>query len=221
MSNQHVNQGQNNHKEFTTKSVGVASGKQKDLAGIILNPQEIAKAVERMLNALDIPSRSIHSVKVYEKNGSLEISTAIEEDLISERSVKGADIISRREAVVGNKVRIGTAIYNALRNKAYVGKLHYQRVTIKGDPYIVLNFDSEITLAFLYDIPYDDAFYKCVPIDPTIFEEDDDNKRKAKKMHKKLGYIPSGAIITWRDISKGFHPAQVTTMHPSTDRDDK
>lgn len=190
--------------EFTTHSLGIAASKKKDLQGVILPPNEIAQAVTTMLVHLHVPKDAIYDVKVVSKDGSLEISAIIEEYAVVDTGpVQIDDWLEFNPTVQGGKVKIKPLIFSALRNKAYYQKLHYQKCKIKGDRYITLNFDAEILLAFLYNIPYDDEFYKCSPFAFNI----------NKKTRKKLGYVPSGAILNWRNNDKGFHPNQVEDMN--------
>lgn len=194
--------------ELTSKSLGISAKRETDITGYVLKPQEITEGVITMLIKCGVPRDAVHSVRIgKDRDNHLEVIARIEEDAI--RASSGGKIsswIGISERATNLKIR--PEIYNGLRDKAYIGtqNLHYQKEKIKGDNYVAVNFDSDVLLAFMYDIDYTDEFLKVSPIEFGT----------GKNQRKKLGYSPCGAIVTFS--TKGFNPNQVREMHGDRDR---
>jgi hypothetical protein len=192
------------YQEITSASLGISAERKADLCGLILSPREITESVMLLFIKLGVSRNQIHSVRIARgnKDNGLEISMTVEEDAVTSRGeAKVTSWIGISERAT--KLRIRPEIYEGLKNKAFAGNLHYQKEKYKGDNYIVINFDAELLLSFIYNVDFSDAYLKVSPIE---VEND-------KKCNKKLGYRQCGAIMTFSNDNVGFNPKQVESVY--------
>jgi hypothetical protein len=206
--------------ELTTQVVGIAAQRKKDLQGVILNPEEIAKSVSLMFTKLGVGENRIYEIRSYVEDGRFLISAVIELNAVIENSRPKTDALDELFMQARNtKIRIRSSIYNGLRNKGYYKELKFRKEKVKGvGDCIVFTFDAAMLLAFIYDINYEDPFYKCTPIEVLRLLDATDSlskekEKKIRKFCKRNRFIPYGAVLTYSTNKGGFHPSQVENMH--------
>lgn len=228
-----------NEKRYnlTTKSLGIADAKAKNLAGYVLSQRELSNAATKVLIAVGIRPEDIRDIKV----GS-DIKTQ-ELRIICEVKYKAAFPPAEKKETgwlnfkeyddSPNKSAFNKAFYDALYNKVYHGKKKHLNIkVIRRDDkkFVSFEFDPQIFIAFVYDIVFTDPLYKVSAV-PTRWKPEsvvNDMKgsdRKAYKNRKKeylredlcncVAYVTfnPNAVYTDDNSDKGARTA-IKGFHP-------
>jgi hypothetical protein len=179
-----------NVDKLTTRSLGIADAKAKDLAGYVINPYEITTAVNKVFLAIGVSRDNIRAVRVgLDKNGKVHIIAEIAWSALKRKSTNNYE-----DAIVadysGGDNGLNPVFFSALHNKIYHGKKKHLRYHIvkrtdkkhgKKDSrkYVSIEINPEIFIAFVYNINFRDPWYKisAKPVrlkDPTKYKDKDD-----------------------------------------------
>lgn len=237
-----------NEFKLTTKSLGIAEAKAKDLSGYILNPRDLEDAAIKILIAVGIAPEEIRCVKVggtKEKNLRVIVEIYAKAFKKKEKEKKTA-LISFDDLCDDDEDElsyIDPKFFAALHNKVYHGKkkhLNMRKIdrTVPGEgkrqKVIQFEFDPQIFIAFVYDIPFTDRFYKISVVTRGLMNKQQLNKkydskkeRKKKELEiaewQKDGILPCTVYVTFANTDgtdRGFHPEQVDEYFDS-ERDNK
>lgn len=232
---------------FTSKFLGIADSKEKDLAGYVLSQEELSSAAIKVLIAAGINKKDIRIVKVgADKEGKLKIII----EVFNRREHKpeyygGIDISDVADENDVSNV-FSKTFFKMLHNKVYHGKkkhLKIRQVNRKEGKCVQFEFDPEIFIAFVYDIVFTDPLYKVSA--RTIrwkskrelneYLEEQANMRninvyKEEKRYKNnireyansglnncVVYVTFTNNFRWRN-QEGFHPMQVEEWYRSMDK---
>ena len=225
--------------KVTTQTLGVANERVRDLAGYVLNSEEINTAVVKFLMMYDIDSDDICSVKVGStKDGELKIIAEVRAKALKVKK-KSQNNWMDFDQDYDERIDIPDVLYSAWNNKFYHGKrknLKIMKIKRDHENYLAINIDPQIFLAFVYDINFCDPLYKISAPQRRwkSNKELDDMSGKQRKRYKleqqqysNYGITRCGVFITFTDgytfkLRKndgtveeivGFHPAEVDAYY--------
>ena len=231
---------------FTSKFLGIADSKEKDLAGYVLSQEELSSAAVKVLIAAGIDKKNIRTIKVgADKEGKLRIIIEIFNRGERKREFFGGiDITEFDDSNDVSKV-FNKTFFSMLYNKAYHGKkkhLKIKQVNRKEGKCVQFEFDPTIFIAFVYNISFMDPLYKVSArtirwkskkeLDRYLEEQSESrniNVYKEKTIYKNQmrEYAADGlnncvVYVTFRDGyrfkgNEGFHPSQVEEWYRSLD----
>lgn len=170
---------------LTTELLGIADANAKDLAGFMLNPRDISTAVMKILLSVGIKKNAVRSIKVgCDNNRKLKIIVDLrKKHLVEEHEER--DMLEFDDYYDDDQKIFPKEFYKTLKNKVYSKHLNYRiikRRAKKGktESIVQLEFDPEILIAFVYNLNFNDEYYRisCVP-QPWL------DNHKASKKHKK------------------------------------
>lgn len=223
----------NEFPKVTTESLGIATERGRDLAGIVLRPDEITTAVCKYLMFFGIEDTDIYSVKVgVDKDASLRIIAEINKKALSPKKAKISWMTFEDGGT--DETLIPNSLYSAWHNKLYHGKKKHLRTSVvvrgKDDKFkcIAINIDPAIFLAFAYDIKFDDRMYKISAVPERWKSEKQLDDMSGKERHRykahqrecsSYGIVPCKMVVLTfsnREDFK-FHPNQVDNFYSTND----
>ena len=178
---------------LTTESLGIADANAKDLAGFVLNQEDISTAVMKILINVGIDTRAIRAVKVgCDENKNLKILAEIKKKSINKKEPREHNWLDIESDYYEDEDKVfSKEFFNTLKNKVYYKHLKYKTVVRRDKKrnnvkYIQVEFDPKILIAFVYNLNYMDDYYRvsCFPIQ---WPKNKKNKKKYNK--RKQEYI--------------------------------
>lgn len=226
------------YPKVTTESLGIATERGRDLAGFVIRPDEISTAVYKYLSFFNIDHEDIYSVKTgVTKDGDLRIIAEISKKALSPKKSKAsATWMTFEDGGSEDETLIPNYFYSSAHNKLYHGKKKHLRATVvvrgKGNDknkYVAIDIDPAIFLAFVYDIKFDDRFYKisAVPERWKSEKQLDDLSGKDRKRYNALrqeyssaGLVPCKMVVlTFSNKDEfNFHPNQVDNFYANSNK---
>ncbi len=168
-----------NKPKLTTKTLGIADSKEKDLAGYILSPRDIKNATTKILIAAGLNPEDIRTIRVgSDKSKNLRIICEVKYGAAFKREEKrnGIWFSLNPDVDYNDRGAFNETFYAALHNKVYHGKRKHLNIRVinrevsvkKKDKekekemkkFVTFEFDAKILIAFVYDIVFTDPFYK-------------------------------------------------------------
>ena len=241
-------------EKLTTESLGIADSKEKDLVGYVLNQKDISEATTKILSRVGIAESDIRTVKVGAdiKTKKLRIICEVKFKAAfgksEEQETPWYDFDGEKKKTAFNKT-----FYEALYNKVYHGKKKHLKMKVvhRANPnkpddvkkFVQFELDPEILIAFVYNIPFTDRYYK-ISVVPTgwvpnsVINDMSGRERRIYKSMKneweKEGITNCAIYVTFRNAPyiderdengvlkksfKGFSPNQVDAYYKMIGKD--
>lgn len=241
-----------NRLELTTKSLGIADAKAQDLGGYILRQRDVEYAVIKVLVAVGIDQDEIRCVKVGgTKERQLRIIVELSAKALNKNKGKRNNGVLEFRNLTESKESFDPKFYAATHNKLYHGKrkhLNMKKVVrpiLSGENmgkeknFIQFEIDPYIFLAFVYDIPFIDPYYKIYTYNKKLMSRNAiDDLPKKERIKKKIevsewerdGLTNCVIFVNFstnptdpetHEKLTGFHPSQVDRYYGDNDYDNK